>query len=419
MPTCQSHSPGHPAPVAADNAAADVAVADSLLSAAAVRERCAVVFAAAERGETRHFRLALDRLDDAVDRVVAVTRRRYPDLSVPFHSRWRHFGFGGIDRAALVAAGADTAERARTRLDLALVSVLLDAGAGAGWQFREPETGLRVGRSEGLAVASLHAMGAGLFSADPSQPWRADAAALATVSAEALGRAFQHGPGNPLAGIEGRAALLRRLGEVAAARPDLFGAPARLGNLLDCWRASRDNLPAAEMLRLVLRALGPIWPGRLVLGGVPLGDCGRHDAVPGDGVVPFHKLSQWLVYSLIEPLVDAGFCISGLDGLTGLAEYRNGGLFLDCGAIVARDDDLLRRALDPFEEPVVEWRALTVILLDRLAERVRERLGLTAAEFPLAKVLEGGSWAAGREIAGERRPDGCAPLTIVSDGTLF
>ena len=58
-------------------------------------------------------------------------------------------------------------------------------------------------------------------------------------------------------------------------------------------------------------------------------------------------------------------------------------------------------------------------LLDRLAARVHERLGKSAAEFPLAKVLEGGSWAAGREIAAERRPDGSAPLLIVSDGTLF
>ena len=150
-----------------------------------------------------------------------------------------------------------------------------------------------------------------------------------------------------------------------------------------------------------------------------LGDCGRHGAIAGDGIVPLHKLSQWLVYSLIEPLEEAGFHITGIAALTGLPEYRNGGLFLDCGAIVPRDDSLLRRALDPFDEPVVEWRALTVALLDRLAERVRERLGLSAAAFPLAKVLEGGSWAAGREIAAERRPGGTPPLAIASDGTLF
>jgi hypothetical protein len=70
-------------------------------------------------------------------------------------------------------------------------------------------------------------------------------------------------------------------------------------------------------------------------------------------------------------------------------------------------------------EPVVEWRALTVALLDRLASCVRDVLGKSAVEFPLARVLEGGSWAAGREIAVERRSGGAPPLTIVSDGTLF
>ena len=393
--------------------------ADYLLSAAAVRERCAVVLAAAERDETRHFRLVAARLDDAAARIVAVTRRRYPDLVVPLHSRWRHFNAGGVDRAALIAPGADRAEAARARLDLAIVSVLLDAGAGPGWVYRDAETGEVLGRSEGLGVASLRAMQAGLFSADPGRPWRADGVALAGLSADALGRAFQHGPDNPLAGLEGRALLLRRLGEVAAARPEIFGSPARLGHLYDFWWPRRAGLPAADMLGLVLRALGPIWPGRLTLGGVPLGDCGRHGAVAGDGIVPFHKLSQWLVYSLIEPLADAGFQVTGVDRLTGLAEYRNGGLFIDCGAIVARDRDLLRRPLDPFDEPVVEWRALTVALLDALVERVREQLGLSAAAFPLAKVLEGGSWAAGREIAAEIRPDGSAPIAIASDGTLF
>jgi hypothetical protein len=407
------------AQLAPTGSAPSVSTAEYLLSAAAVRERCAIVLAAAERGETQHFRLDAGRLDEAVERVIVVTRRRFPDLQVPLHSRWRHFDVGGIDRARLIAPGADPAERARARLDLAIVSVLLDAGAGRGWAYREPETGLFLGRSEGLAVASLRAMQGGLFSADPARPWRADAAALATLTAERLGQAFQHRPGNPLLGIESRALLLRRLGEVALAAPELFDHPARLGHLYDHWLPRRDGLPAPDMLRPVLHALGPIWPGRLSFDGVPLGDCGRHGAVPGDGIVPFHKLSQWLVYSLIEPLEWAGLTITDIDGLTGLAEYRNGGLFLDCGVIMPRRDDLLTRPLDPFSEPIVEWRALTVALLDRLAAGVRAGLGKSAFEFPLAMVLEGGSWAAGREIAAERRPDGSAPLAIVSDGTLF
>ena len=390
-----------------------------LLTAAAVRDRCGIVFAAAERGEARHFRLVRARLDEAVSRVVEITQRRYPDLDVPYHSRWRHFSAGGVDRVAQIAPGADPEEAARARIDLAVVSVLLDAGAGAHWRFQEAETGQILSRSEGLAVASLRAMQSGLFSADPAEPWRADAGALSRITSEALAGAFQHAAGNELTGIEGRAALLRRLGEVCTAHPALFGTAARPGNLYDYWAAQREKLTAPEILRTLLQVFGPIWPGRISLGGVPLGDCGRHPAVPGEKLVPFHKLSQWLTYSLVEPLKAAGLPVTEIDALTGLAEYRNGGLFIDCGVIEPQDPALLRRPLDPQSEPVVEWRALTVELLNRLAVRVRERLGKTAEEFPLARVLEGGSWAAGREIARERRPDGAPPLTVISDGTLF
>jgi hypothetical protein len=389
------------------------------LSADAVRARCTIVSEAVRRGETRYFRLVSGRLDEAVRRVVDVTRRRYPDLAVPHHSRWRHFSSGGVNRAALVARGADAAETARARIDLAIVSVLLDAGAGPRWRYREVETGQVLSRSEGLAVASLRAMQAGLFSADPAAPWRADAKALGEISSEDLARAFQHAPGNELVGVEGRAFLLRRLGQVCAASPALFGAPARLGRLYDYWSAGAAPLSAAAVLRTLLQEFGAIWPGRISLQGLPLGDCGRHSEIPGDGLVPFHKLSQWLAYSLIEPLEAAGLRVVDLDGLTGLAEYRNGGLFVDCGVIAPRDPGLLRRPLDALSEPVVEWRALTVTLLDRLAVRVRENLGKSAGEFPLVRVLEGGSWAAGREIAFERRADGSPPLSVISDGTLF
>jgi hypothetical protein len=414
--------------------------ADYILTAAAVRERCGLVYQPAARGETPHFRLHENRLEKAAELVAQITRRRYSDLHVPFHSRWRHFSTGGIDRAALVAPGIDLAETARARIDLAIVSVLLDAGAGSEWRYAEAETGQVFARSEGLGVASLRAMQAGLFSADPANPWRADAAALAALTPAALAAAMQHREGNALAGLDGRAMLLRRLGEVVSANLAVFGRPARLGNLFDyfisswpgltrpSWKPAPDprvkpgddeedkdggGLAAADILHTLLVALGPIWPGR------PLGDCGRHRAVPGDGLVPFHKLSQWLTYSLVEPLRDAGVAVTAMDGLTGLAEYRNGGLFLDLGIIEPRDSSLAAHTLEPLDEAVVEWRALTVVLLDRLADLVRRKLGKNAAEFPLACVLEGGSWEAGRKAAAARRPDGRPPLTILTDGTLF
>lgn len=170
------------------------------------------------------------------------------------------------------------------------------------------------------------------------------------------------------------------------------------------------------ILDVLLEALGPIWQHRPMLGGVSLGDCWPH---PLAGFVPLHKLSQWLAYSLIEPLQTAGIVVHDIDGLTGLAEYRNGGLFVDLGVLVPRDASAVtatHQVSDPF---VVGWRSLTVALLDELAPLVRARLGVSDASFPLAKLLEGGTWAAGRVIARERRADGGPPLRIVSDGTVF
>jgi hypothetical protein len=118
------------------------------------------------------------------------------------------------------------------------------------------------------------------------------------------------------------------------------------------------------------------------------------------------------------PLESAGVVVTDVGELTGLAEYRNGGLFLDTGVIVPKHPAIVRAVYAAGSELVVEWRALTVALLDRLAAELRVRLGLDAESLPLAKVLEGGTWAAGRRLASELRK-GAPPLAVESDGTLF
>jgi hypothetical protein len=399
-----------------------------LLSAAAVRERAQVMLALGER--LPHFRVDLTRLDQAADLVLDVTRTAYPTLDIPFHSRWRHFVVGMEDRwAALDKATAwpSPAARARTAFDLAIVSVLLDAGAGTDWRYHDAASGQSIGRSEGLALASVAMFRDGVFSARPDEPLRADAAALAELSDARLARGLQVSDRNPLIGLAGRADLLRRLGRTVLAAPEVFGqhdAP-RPGGLFDrlASLAAGGRIAAPVILSELLRQFGPIWPSRLSLGGIPLGDCWRHSAmVTSDettGLVPLHKLSQWLAYSLIEPLLGAGLDVTDIDGLTGLAEYRNGGLFIDTGVLTLRDPDAARRAHDVTSELVVEWRALTVALLDRLAEVIRARLKMDRARLPLAKILQGGTWAAGRLIAKRLRPDGSPPLTVVGDGTVF
>src|SRR3954449_8802199 len=129
--------------------------ADFLLGPGAVRARARAMLALGEAGDLQHFAVALDRLPGVVARVLATTRARYPDLgAIPLHSRWRHFSVGGVQRT--LDFGDDPAEALRARFDLVVTSVLLDAGAGPRWRFREPDTGLVLARSEGLAVASFH-----------------------------------------------------------------------------------------------------------------------------------------------------------------------------------------------------------------------------------------------------------------------
>ncbi|MBR1250651.1 URC4/urg3 family protein [Bradyrhizobium sp. AUGA SZCCT0169] len=377
-----------------------------------------------------NFRVHLDRMDSAVDLVLETTRKAYPSFDVPFHSRWRHFVTDGDNRWADIAGRTKwpgRAARARAEFDLAIVSVFLDAGAGPAWRYHDPKTGSDIGRSEGLGLASLAMFAGGAFSADPQEPLRADGEILAHLAVADLERGMQVSDTNPLVGMDGRAELLRRLGRLVTSKPDVFGSQdtPRPGVLFDrlAKLAYGGKLPAPTILAELLQQLGPIWPSRLTLGGIPLGDCWKHPALTTadatNGLVPLHKLSQWLAYSLIEPLQTAGITVTDIDGLTGLAEYRNGGLFVDIGVLAFRDPESAQREHEVASPLVVEWRALTVALLDRVADGLRRRLGLDATSMPLAKILEGGTWAAGRLLARERRADASPPVKIISDGTVF
>jgi hypothetical protein len=397
----------------------------ALRGAAAVRERCGRVYDWVAAGRSPHFTLDEAKLDAAAALVADVTRASYPDLAIPQHSRWRHFSAGGHDRwGALPLGGLDTLERARTAIDLAVVSVLLDAGAGAAWSYLDNDTGLTFARSEGLAVASIDLFRAGAFSSDPLLPLRADATALAALALPALTFGLQVSVRNPLVGLPQRLTLLRRLGAALAARPDLFGAAGRPGHLIDAILAASPGkrVAAADILAFVLDGLGSIWPSGLTVDGVALGDAGLHPAVRtqdrSDRIVPFHKLSQWLVYSLIEPVEQAGVTVVEPDGLTALPEYRNGGLLIDTGVIVPRTPLDPTVAHEVASELIVEWRALTVAVMDRLREAVCRRLGLTS--LPMSRFLQGGTWLAGRTIAARLRPpDAAPPIAVKADGTVF
>ncbi|OAV96117.1 hypothetical protein, variant [Puccinia triticina 1-1 BBBD Race 1] len=432
---------------------------DYLKSLGSIRERCQQVFnLTVDQDQLEFWSVDQSTLPSIVDFCSYLISRDYGAnyQSIPPHGRWRHFLANERDRISPLLeqwsadSSVDPVETGRRLVDLFVVAVLMDAGAGDEWKFVEPleescstsananeslEQG--IGRSEGLAVAEF----------------------------------MQSKAGNQMVGLEGRSNLLQKLGCLLSSGSKYFPAQepnsqSRPGNLIDYILTHPDvhPLPRAVMRGEISMSidvlweviidekdgLGSIWPkeGRQPIGGKFIGDvwtCEALNRVTKDGGhVPFHKLSQWLTYSLIEVLEKTlKWVITGSEKMTGLPEYRNGGLLIDFQYIQPKPMAFIKSlglpeadsssfslmdTLPPLaasHPAIVEWRALTVIALDRIKDSINEKLELvgSAQALSLPQVLEAATWKGGREIARiKRAQDGSSagpPIKVISDGTVF
>jgi Protein of unknown function (DUF1688) len=211
--------------------------AEYLRSIYAVRDRTRLVVQKAKADQLNHFDVDLSKFQDTADYVISIIKRDFAGEydSIPPHGRWQHFEVGGRPRVTQLlqswSTSIDNQERARRLVDLFLVSVLLDAGAGTKWQYKSKESGKFYSRSEGLAIASLEMFKAGAFSSDKDQPHQVDAAGLQSLTVESLAKGMQVSESNPMSGLEGRASLLTRL-SVALQNSNLFGPEGRPGNMV-------------------------------------------------------------------------------------------------------------------------------------------------------------------------------------------
>ncbi|RPB03525.1 DUF1688-domain-containing protein [Choiromyces venosus 120613-1] len=429
-----------------------------LRSIYAVRERSKFVIEAALKNQLTNFTVDMTKFKDVAEYVVSIIKRDYaPDYhTIPPHGRWQHFEVGGRPRIDQMMQSwpSDTAEQTRRLIDLFLVSVLLDAGAGTKWQYKSKDNGKIYRRSEGLAVASLDMFKEGLFSSNPEQKEQVDGMALKSLTVQALAEGLQVSESNPLSGLEGRSSLLIKLGE-ALDNQDFFGVDSRPGNMLDYLMQHSSTqkfgvtpvIPVPTLWSVLMDGLAPIWPqSRTQFDGVSLGDawhCSSMPPAPGwERIVPFHKLTQWLTYSLMVPMSKLmGVMWAGEHLLTGLPEYRNGGLLIDTGLLTLKAPQMERGIkayhanakkagqpnvevvplFTPDDDVIVEWRACTLGFLDMLLGEVNNLLGLKEGErLNLAQMLEAGTWKGGREIAEVSRPNTKEPpIMILSDGTVF
>lgn len=317
----------------------------------------------------------------------------------------------------------DATERTKRLVDLFVVSVLLDAGAGTKWSYTSKENGKVYSRSEGLAVASLEMFKTGIFSSNPANPHQVDASALQKLTPEQLAKGMQVSDTNPMSGLEGRTNLLSKLAGALRSRTDMFGRDNRPGNMVDYLISHPDTVAAAVpvvplpvLWDVLMDGLSSIWPAtRTNIDGESLGDAWPCSSMPGKGtwenIVPFHKLTQWLCYSIMVPMTKfMNMQFAGAELQTGLPEYRNGGLLVDTGLLTLKKADTQRGLktwsscmpkdstevvpmFEPSDDVVVEWRAVTVGFLDELLEAVNKGLGLSGSDkLNLAQMLEAGTW---------------------------
>lgn len=208
-----------------------------LRSIQAVRERSRMVLMRAKSNSLNHFTVDMSKFQETADYVVSIIKRDFAGdyANIPPHGRWQHFEVGGRPRVTQLLQSwpttVDNQERTRRLIDLFLVSVLLDAGAGTSWSYKSKESGRMYSRSEGLAVASLEMFKAGYFSSNKNQPHQVDALGLRNVTVETLAKGMQVSEANPMSGLEGRTGLLIRLCS-SLQNTELFGVDGRPGAMI-------------------------------------------------------------------------------------------------------------------------------------------------------------------------------------------
>lgn len=391
-------------------------VAFYLRQPSTIRYSCEQVLAFARADKLKAWQLNESAWNPLLDFVHQCITKNYPKGNIPWHSRIRHIDCDGTNRWQELSKKLNDSRA--SLFEYVMVSVLVDAGAGSKWKYRL--NGKAFSRSEGLAIACHQLFCQGFFSnAAAKDPYRVDGGKLQSLTMQDLEQGFSVSEQNPLLGITGRLELLQRLGE-------LIGK----GRLADClepllgsaFAITAGEIDIAKMFPKLLETFSSIWPEGYILEGQNLGDIAPYPGIKAkikgaEGIVAFHKLSQWLCYSLADAANTLGHRVVNIDCLTGLPEYRNGGLFLDLGLIRAKHSVDVTKEYSPQSIEIIEWRALTVALLDELLLQWNKRY--PQQRLNLAQLLQGGTWSAGREIARKLRKEGGSPLLVASKGSLF
>lgn len=392
-----------------------------------IRRKAHMMLALAAEDRLDHVGVDLDRLDTAVATVLETTRENYPDFQIPPYGVWRSFEAGGIDRwqAMASARGFETAEQMLAgAADLALLGIAMSTLHPAGWRYEDRMTETVATGTTASALAAFHMFASGSFSSEMTDPYRVDAGALVSMDLIELAAGLQWDDRDDADHLKAMQRHLKRFGEALALRPDLFGeGEATRPGLLAVRLAKESDGPidAAQILDRILEALAPVWEGGATSGDIWLGDAFVHSGLPGNDVhaiVPFHLAAQQMVYALVEPFAWAGFEVAGLEKLTAPADLVHAALFVQSGVLALKGDSG-SLAPEAIRDRMIEIRALTLALTDKLAERLASGLGMSLDQVPFTCILEGGTSRAGNHIV-EQAPENLRDLgKFLNPGAVF
>ena len=358
-----------------------------------IRERAWMLLAAAERGQSDHFVPSAEaigtvavaladsiRADDA-----AVKGTAPPPLANLWHGMRRHQP-GALAALGDALAGGDGLERARSGADLAALHRII-----------EP-IGLDASSPALDALVRHFAAGgwsgrAGAVALDAPGIRRALAGDGAVAIPDALMAKLAEG---------GRRQRLEQLAAGLERAPDQLGLDGRFGSLLEGLVAesagsggigdSTGQIPAQLLVDRLAPLIDPITASTVRIGGSLAGDVWRHPLAWAEDrsreLVPFHSLLLALVLDLVEPLEEASAPLADLDQLPVPADRVLAAQMLRLGLVRSRHPAVARLRHPPGSDIVVELRALSVALCERLADRLRAELGRTAHDLPVVQIVE-------------------------------
>ena len=279
------------------------------------------------------------------------------------------------------------------------------------------ETNTKHSRSEGIAIAIYDMFVSGFFSSSIKNKYQVNSSILTYLRFRIFSEKFQNTINNSIIGIKNRHSLLINLGKTL--KKNKLSRPS---DFFDKYNIN-DTISVKELWNFIVNDFKDIWNIYNKDDKETIGDIWTHPylkipCIEKSELMPFHKISQWIIYSLIDVIKNYGnYKITDTMILSALPEYRNAGLLLEYQVITPKNRLAFSKIYTIKDTFVVELRGLTIAILEYLLNDINSERSIEE-KYSMSEFLENGSWSLGREIA-YKKNNGDLPINLILEGNYF